>query len=98
MKPDLNALEDAVCDERSFITSLSALAADREDEVKDDGLTPVSPYGPGSHGWQNGTIKSFLGAAAAWAESSINGMPLYQKPENPWKRCAQIIMMGKLYE
>lgn len=47
---------------------------------------------------ENGDIESFLGAAAAWGEGSINGLELYTKPDNPWTRAAEIIHAGKFYE
>jgi len=98
MPSDLIAKRDAVCDERTFIEFLVALATDREDEVAKEQASPSSPWGAGANGWQNGTIEGFLGAASAWAEGSINGLKYYSKPENPWKRCADIIYMGKIYE
>lgn len=98
MPADLQLRLDAVCDEATFTAFLDALAVDREDEVSKEKASPSLPYGPGAKGWENGTIEAFLGAAAAWATASNNGLPLYQKPENPWKRCADIIYMGKIYE
>jgi len=44
-----------------------------------------------ANGWENGTIEAFLDAAAAWATASKNGLEFYRKPDNPWKRCADII-------
>ena len=98
MPSDLNSKLDTVSDEDSFIAFLQALAEDRENEVEKEKRAPSSPYGPGANGWENGKIEAFLGAAAGWATGSKNGLPLYQKPENPWKRCADIIYMGKIYE
>ena len=91
------ALEEVV-DEESFIEFLSVLAADREDEVAKERENAGSPYGRGHNGWDNGTIEAFLGAAAAWGTSSINGLPLLPKSRNPWRRCADIIYAGKIYE
>lgn len=89
---------DAVSDEASFVEFLSALAADREEEIEKEKQRPSSPYGPGANGWENGTIEAFLRAASAWAESSRNGLPLMAKAQNPWKRCADILYAGKIYE
>ena len=89
---------EKVVDERTFIAFLSALAADREDEVAKEREHPSSPWGPGQNGWENGTIAAFLGAAAAWATGSFNGLPLEPKATNPWRRCADILLMGKHYE
>jgi hypothetical protein len=91
------ALEEVV-DEQSFIDFLGVLAADRDDEVTEGRAEPSSPYGPGKNGWENGTIEAFLWAAAAWGTSSINGMPLLPKSTNPWRRCADILYAGKIYE
>ena len=91
-------LVESVCDEQTFIDFISAMAADREDDCRKEELNPSSPFGPSHNGWENGSIESFLGAAAAWAVSSINGLPLMEKTQNPWKRAAQIIHAGKFYE
>ena len=45
---------------------------------------------------ENGTIETFLGAAAAWATSSQNGLDFCEKPDNAWKRCADVLYMGKI--
>ena len=87
-----------VVDEASFIEFLASLAADREDEVAKECESPSSPYEAGANGWENGTIEAFLDAAAAWgAESAKNPLGL-PKPTNPWRRCADIIYAGKIYE
>ncbi len=98
MSNDLESLRDAVCDEDSFVRFLEALAANRAEEVENEGRKPSSPYGPGVNGWENGTIEAFLECASAWARASRNGLQFYIKPDNPWKRCADIIFMGKIYE
>jgi hypothetical protein len=98
MSNDLEALRDAVCDEASFVRFLEALAMDRAEEMEKEKSKPSSPYGPGANGWQNGTIEAFLGSACAWAEASKNGLKFYKKSDNPWKRCADILFMGKIYE
>jgi len=95
---DLQDQANRVTDERSFIQFLSSLAEDREVEIAQESECPSSPYGAGANGWENVTTGGFLDAAAAWAESSINGLPLYDPPANPWTRCAHILLMGKLYE
>lgn len=98
MNDELVKLRDGVVDEESFIHFLSALFADRKDEVEKEKDNPSSHYGSGANGWENGTIEEFLEAATAWAEASKNGLEFYQKPSNPWKRCADILYMGKIYE
>ena len=98
MPSDLKLKLDAVCDEESFIAFVAALAADREDEVSKEKLNPSPPCGPGANGWENGTIEAFLDRSVNWAIVSKNGLEFYQKPISPWKRCADIIYMGKIYE
>ena len=103
---DLHALADAVVDELSLIRFVFALAEDWEDERRKESVTPSSPYGPGANGWENGTIGAFLESAASWADSTRLGLadrtplgqPPYQPPDNPWRRCAHILLAGKFYE
>lgn len=103
MDPVLDVL-DAVVDEETFVRFLKVLSEDRAAEVEKEKQSPSSPYGPGAHGWENGSIEAFLEAAAAWAKDSRNGLPGlgeyagYATPENSWKRCADIIYAGKFYE
>jgi len=87
----------AVRDETSFIAFLGALAEDRADEVRKEAVSPTSPYGAGANGWENSSIEAFLESAAAWAED-FKQCPRYTPPENPWKRCAEILFAGKGYE
>lgn len=91
-------LVERVDDEQSFIDFVAALAADRDDDKRKEQESPSSPYGPSPNGWKNGSIEAFLGAAAAWGESSINGLPLLPKSTNPWRRAADILHAGKFYE
>ena len=98
MPSDLQSKLDAVCDEETFLAFVAALAADREDEVAKEKARSSSLYGPGANGWENGTIEAFLDAAGAWATASKNGLEGYTKPDNPWKRCADILYAGKCYE
>ncbi len=95
---DLKAKLAMVCDEDSFVAFISALADDKADEDATRKNSSLQPFSPGANGWENGTITSFLEAAAAWAQDSKDGMPHCQKTGNPWKRCAEIIYMGKIYE
>lgn len=95
---DLHEQADAVTDESTFTRFLAALAADREEAVSKEALSPPTLYGSGANGWENWTIEAFLEAASSWATDSIKGLPQYEVPSNPWKRCAHILLMGKLYE
>lgn len=101
MKNDMNAVLDSVNDEDSFLRFLEILAADWAEESQKESVTASSPYGRGANGWENGTIGSYLDAAASWGRASIHGLPAlaeYGKPANPWKRAAEILYMGKIYE
>jgi hypothetical protein len=98
MSDDLERSREAVCDEDSFLRFLEALAADRADEVAKEKPWPSSPYGPGANGWENGTIEAFLESAVAWGKASRGGLEFYERPDNPWKRCADVLFMGKIYE
>ena len=44
------------------------------------------------------SIEAFLGAAHAWGRDSARGARSMSPMSNPWKRCADILLMGKLYE
>jgi hypothetical protein len=98
MATDLHALADHVADEVTFLRFVAALAADWEAEREIEKFNPPEPYAKGALGWENGTIGNFLDAAAAWGEASIDGLHLYQKPSNPWRRAAHILLAGKFYE
>jgi len=97
---ELIRLVDEVCDEETFLRFFSALADDRLDEEAKEKEKPSDPYGPGHNGWYNCTIGAYLESAYSWAESSRNGLPAIAMPkeENPWKRVAQILYAGKIYE
>ncbi len=98
MAKDLHALVEQVNDEESFLQFVSALAADWHEERDIEAIKPSSPYGPGALGWENGTVGAVLDAAVRWGEGSINGLRFYKKPENAWRRAAQILHAGKFYE
>ncbi len=95
---ELHILLEQVCDEETFLIFLKALMNDRIDEIEKEKISPSSPYEAGANGWQNNTIDGFLEAAIAWAEDSKDGLKYYEKESNPWKRCADILYMGKVYE
>lgn len=103
MSQDENELWQAlqsVHDEETFRQFLLALVDDREASVAQEKVAHSSPYGPDAGGWENTTIEGFFEAAAAWAHTSRNGLPLagYVPPWNPWRRCADILFVGKSYE
>lgn len=97
---DLFAMANAVVDETTLIDFIEALALDWFDERRKDEVDPPSPYGPGSNGWEHGTVGEYLEAAAAWATASTGSSPgeFYVVSENPWTRMAQILYAAKIYE
>ena len=100
MSQDPSELLESVCDEETFVQFLLALAADREDSVAKEMANPSSQFGPDANGWENTTIERFLLAAVRWARASTEGLPLanYMPSSNPWRRCAEILCVGKSYE
>ena len=98
MAIDLHSLADEVNDERSFLKFVASLAADWEAERLIEAKNPSCDYASGALGWENGSVGAVFEAAAAWGEASIDGLPLYEKPTNPWRRAAHILHAGKFYE
>lgn len=88
-KKTLFEIVNCVEDEQSFIDFINSLKMDR---------LAVKKCQDSDDEWQNHTIEDFLEQAHEWAEESKNGLEYYQKPTNAWKRCAQILYMGKIYE
>jgi len=74
---------EAVVDEETFVAFLNALEID---------------FNRNSGEWQNTSIGPFLECAAAWAQDTKGGVNDYVVPKNPWKRAAEIIYCGKIYE
>lgn len=89
---------ESVRDEETFLQFLLALRDDREESIAREEVAPSSPYGPDAGGWENTTIERFLDTAVRWARDSVNGNPFYKKPENTWRRCADILHAAKSYE
>ena len=92
-------LEEAlerVVDEQTFVDFLSQLSRDwsAEDSARRDETSIVDDTGE----WKNGSIGTFLEAASEWATASKSGLKFYAVPENPWRRMADILLMGKMYE
>lgn len=88
----------SVHDEETFLQFLLALRDDREASVAKEAAAPSSPNGPDAGGWENTTIERFLDTAVRWARDSVNGNPFYQRPDNPWRRCADVLFAAKSYE
>lgn len=98
MDEKLQELLELVDNEESFVRFIDGLSQDWYDSEAKEIETPSSPYGRRHNGWENGTIGSYLESAATWADASKNGLEFYKKPDNPWRRAADIIYMGKIYE
>jgi hypothetical protein len=94
---DLEYLLDEVKDRASFLAFVKALEQDRREEVAKEKLSPISPYGPGANGWENGTIEDYLDACVACAEDwedRPGGLP----ETASWATFAKFLYCGKGYE
>ncbi len=94
---DLNELLEGVNDRDSFLEFVKALIEDRKAELEDEKSNPGSPIGPGSRGWENGTIENYLDASVAWVEA-WNGKEGEVPKEPTWQSFARILYAGKYYE
>jgi hypothetical protein len=95
---ELSQALESVHDEETFLQFLLALRDDREASIAKERQTLSSSFGPDANGWENTTIERFFDTAVRWARDSVNGNPFYQKPDNPWRRCADILFAAKGYE
>lgn len=98
MEHDLHKIAESVVDEKSFLAFIQAMAEDFEDECEKEEKNPSSPYSHGANGWENGSIDTMLGAAAAWGRSTGMNEANNTSQINPWRRCADILLAGKFYE
>ncbi len=98
MGTPLDQLLDQVTDRASFFTFVSALIADKEEEVELEKRIPRHPYTSGAKGWENGTIETYLEAALAWAQSTEMGQTQGLPKEPSWKAFAVFLYCGKIYE
>lgn len=92
-----HALERVV-DERSLIHFLRVLGHDWHKERQLGADAPLSPHAIAALGWENRSIAKYLDAMVDWAEASEEGLHCYERPENPWRRIADILFAGKFYE
>ncbi|WP_166793875.1 hypothetical protein [Pseudomonas sp. F01002] len=95
---DLHELLEIVNDEQSFIGFMAALGDDFSRERLLEETSPSSPFGPGALGWENGSVDTFLDAAASWAIASTRCSLTDASVLNVWQRCAAILLAGKFYE
>ncbi len=91
MEDKLYALLENVVDEASFLAFARALAANSEHAAEPNAA------------WENATLPTFLDAATAWAESTNFGrrmaFPDFEMYEvSPWRRFAEFLWAGKVYE
>lgn len=94
-------LQDAlerVVDERSLIHFLRMLGHDWNMERQLEADLPPSPYARAALGWENRSIGEYLEAMVEWAEASEEGLRFHDMPGNPWRRMADILFAGKIYE
>ncbi|MCU9957049.1 MULTISPECIES: DUF7660 family protein [Burkholderia] len=94
-------LQDAlerVVDERSLIHFLRVLGHDWNTERQLEADVPPSPYARAALGWENRSIGEYLEAMVDWAEASEEGLRFHDVPDNPWRRMADILFAGKIYE
>lgn len=78
----LEILLDNVIDEESFMKFIRAL---HDDSVKM------------RNEWENLNVSNYFESCIAWVEDTRKN-PKYAYDINPWKRCATILYVGKIYE
>jgi hypothetical protein len=81
-RAELDALADNVSDEASFIAFMLALSED---------------FNAPSYRWENTSIDRFLEAAAAFGADRLT-RDGDDADSNPWRRSADMLMAGTLYE
>lgn len=93
MSVDLDELLERVSDEQSFIEFVAALGADFSRERALESSSEA-----GASDWENGSVDTFLDAAAAWAVATSRNAQAGAAASNVWQRCAAILLAGKFYE
>ncbi|WP_460125317.1 hypothetical protein [Pseudomonas sp. H3_G09] len=76
---------------------IEALGSDFASQPLLDKATPLKRDEAGFSQWVNGSVDTFLEAAAAWATASARSSPSSSKT-NIWQRRASILLAGKFYE
>lgn len=95
---DLIDLLDTVNDEDSFLDFLDAMAEEFAKSQAVEAKVPSPPFSQGAMGWENSRIDTFLDAAIRGAEQTAKLPDWKNKDDNVWRRCAEIIYFGKVYE
>ena len=98
MSDPCERLLEQVVDQSTFLAFVEALANDFAAEREMESERPGSPYSQAALGWENGSIDAFLGAAHAWAASTMGDSECDRRNGSPWRRCAEILYAGKYYE
>lgn len=89
---------NAVNDRETFLVFVQKLIEDWKDEVRKEEASPSPPFSRGANGWENGSIDTFLDAAADRAECTNFGISQGASPDNLWQGFARFLYMGKIYE
>lgn len=91
-------LLELVCDKDSFIRFLIALSKERK---MADELLKAEPQKyryTSVIGWENGSIDTYLDAAAAWLEDNWEIFQSEGRSEISWRLMAGVFYAGKIYE
>lgn len=94
---ELHELLEAVRDQATFRDFAIALKDDFIDSSEQEKLSPSSPYGNAANGWANITIDHFLDGGIAGALDD-RGSEGGTEPNNLWRRFAEFLYCGKVYE
>lgn len=98
MATDLYALAEQVEDEAGYLRFLAALAADWEEDRRLAAANPPKPFGPNPAGLGERQHRWLPRCRRDLGEDSRDGLPGYSRPENAWRRAAQLMLAGKFYE
>ncbi len=94
---DLKLL-NKVKDESSFLKFIKELLNSRLEDIELEKNKPTSLYAQTKNEWENTSLEGFLKAAIAWAEDSYFGRNQGLDDKNPWKKFAQFLFCGIVYE
>ena len=91
---DITDKLDAVTDAASFLTFVTALQADRQQQEAKNGEQTNA-----ENDWANNSIANFLEGALSWAEDTDFGTTQDDEiANNPWQQFAVFLYCGKIYE
>ena len=98
MSAELHDILKEVSDEKTLLKFVEALISDRLSALKEERQSPNKLLDSTYGGWENTSIEAFLEGAAAWAESTNFGATQGLTLNNPWRRFANFLYCGKIYE